>query len=155
MSTKYALIIANTEYTDPNLAQLSAPGKDAEKFAQILEDKEIGAFDHVKVLLNHPDSSAREAIDEFFDKKKSDDLLLLYFSGHGVRDEMGALYLAVKNTSRARLRSTAIRSDFIREAMDQSRSKRVVLILDCCNSGAFAHGTKAITEGERRHRIRI
>jgi hypothetical protein len=29
--------------------------------------------------------------------------------------------------------------------MDQSRSKRQVLILDCCNSGAFTQGTKAAT----------
>ena len=62
-----------------------------------------------------------------------------------MRDELGALYLAVKNTNRFRLRSTAIKSDFIREAMDQSRSKRQVLILDCCNSGAFSYGTKAAT----------
>lgn len=27
--------------------------------------------------------------------------------------------------------------------MDQSRSRRQVLILDCCNSGAFVQGTKA------------
>lgn len=147
MASKYALIIANTEYSDPNLAQLSAPSKDAEDFARVLRDKEIAGFDDVKVILNHPESYVRERIDEFFDSKKTDDLLLLYFSGHGVRDEMGSLYLALRNTSRARLRATALRSDFIREAMDQSRSKRIVLILDCCNSGAFAHGTKAITGG--------
>jgi hypothetical protein len=29
MSEKYAPIIANTEYTDPGLSQLTAPGKDA------------------------------------------------------------------------------------------------------------------------------
>jgi hypothetical protein len=29
--------------------------------------------------------------------------------------------------------------------MDQSRSKRQVLVLDCCNSGAFSQGTKAAT----------
>ncbi len=34
MSGKYALIIANTEYIDPGLAQLTAPGKDAEDFAR-------------------------------------------------------------------------------------------------------------------------
>lgn len=87
----------------------------------------------------------RGEIDEFFEQKKPEDLLVLYFSGHGIRDELGALYLAVKNTIHTRLRSTAIKSDYIRESMDQSRSKRQVLILDCCNSGAFEQGTKAAT----------
>ncbi len=31
--------------------------------------------------------------------------------------------------------------------MDQSRSKRQVVVLDCCNSGAFPQGTKAETGG--------
>lgn len=143
MSGKYALIIGNTEYADPGLAQLTAPGKDAEDFARVLKDKEIGAFDDVKVVVNEPSVSVIEAIDEFFDQKKPDDMLILYFSGHGIRDEIGSLYLAFKNTIRSRLRSTAIKSDYIKEAMDQSRSKRQVLILDCCNSGAFPQGTKA------------
>jgi len=145
MSGKFALVIGNTEYTDSGLAQLTAPGKDAEDFARVLKDTNICAFDDVKVLLNQPEPMVREAVDEFFDQKKSDDLLVLYFSGHGVRDELGALYLAVKNTNRFRLRSTALKTDFIREAMDQSRSKRQVLILDCCNSGAFGQGMKAAT----------
>jgi uncharacterized caspase-like protein/Mg-chelatase subunit ChlD len=147
MSRKYALIIANTEYIDPGLAQLTTPGKDAEDFAHVLKEKDICAFDDVKVLLNELSASVIEAIDEFFDQKNPDDLLVLYFSGHGVKDELGALYLAVKNTIRTRLRSTAIKSDYIREVMDQSRSKRQVLIMDCCNSGAFAQGTKAEVGG--------
>ena len=145
MSGKYALIIANTEYTDSGLAQLTAPGRDADDFARVLREKDLCAFDDVKVLLNEHSNTINEAIDEFFDQKKPDDLLLLYFSGHGVRDELGALYLAVKNTNRYRLRVSAVKSDFIKESMDQSRSRRQVLILDCCNSGAFSQGTKAAT----------
>src|ERR671931_305088 len=147
MAGKYALIIGNTEYIDSGLAQLTAPGKDAEDFARAIKSPEICAFDEVKILLNQPSFIVSEAIDEFFDQKKPDDLLVLYFSGHGVRDELGSLYLAVQNTIRTRLRSTAIKSDYIREAMDQSRSKRQVLILDCCNSGAFPQGTKAEAGG--------
>jgi hypothetical protein len=143
MTSKFALIIANTEYSDPGLEKLTAPRNDANDLAQILEAPEIGGFDHVKVLLNRTESEVREMIDDFFAQKGRDDLLLLYFSGHGVRDDQGALYLAVKNTNRSKLRSTAIKSDFIKESMDQSRSRRQVLILDCCNSGAFAQGTKA------------
>lgn len=143
MSRKLALVIGNSEYTDSGLAQLNAPGRDADEFARILNSEEYCRFDEVKVLLNESDPIIREHIDELFNQKKPDDLLLLYFSGHGIRDEFGALYLAVKNTNRNRLRSTAIKSDFIREAMDQSRSMRQVLILDCCNSGAFVRGTKS------------
>lgn len=147
MSPKYALIIANTDYSDAGLAKLSAPGRDAEELARVLKSPDICAFDDVNVLLNQPDAVVRDRIDAFFDQKKPDDLLIMYFSGHGVRDEQGSLYLAVQNTNRFRLRATAIKSDFIRESMDQSRSRRQVLILDCCNSGAFAQGTKAVAGG--------
>jgi hypothetical protein len=143
MSGKYALIIGNTEYIDPGLAQLTAPGKDAEDFARVLKSADVAGFDSVITLMNEDISKVNETVDDFFALKKPNDLLVFYFSGHGVRDEFGALYLAIKNTNRARLRSTAIRADYIRESMDQSRSRRQVLILDCCNSGAFAQGTKA------------
>lgn len=147
MASKFALVIANTEYTDPGLAQLTAPSKDAKEFGRVLDSPDICGFDDVIMLINENAPKVGETIDYFFSLKKPDDMLILYFSGHGVRDEYGSLYLAVKNTNRARLRSTAIKADFIREAMDQSRSRRQVLILDCCNSGAFAQGTKAETGG--------
>ena len=147
MSGKFALIIANTEYTDSGLTKLTAPGKDAEAFARVLDSPDIAAFTEVKTLFNENVFNVNLAIEDFFAQKKPDDLLVLYFSGHGVRDEYGALYLAVKNTDRTRLRSTAIRSNFIRESMDQCRSKRQVLVLDCCNSGAFAQGAKAEVGG--------
>jgi len=143
MASKFALVIANTEYTDPGLAQLTAPGQDAKEFGRVLDSRDLCAFDDVIILINEYATKVNETIDYFFSLKKPDDLLIMYFSGHGVRDEYGSLYLAVKNTNRARLRSTAIKADFIREAMDQSRSRRQILILDCCNSGAFAQGAKA------------
>jgi hypothetical protein len=146
-SKKFALVIANTEYTDPGLAQLTSPGRDAREFGRVLDSPDLCAFDDVIILINENASKVGETIDHFFSVRKPDDLLILYFSGHGVRDEYGSLYLAVKNTNRVRLRSTAIKADFVREAMDQSRSRRQVLILDCCNSGAFAQGTKAETGG--------
>jgi hypothetical protein len=143
MSGKFALIIGNTEYSDAGLAQLTAPSMDAKDLARVLHDPSLCGFDEVRLSLNQLSSTVIEAIDEFFDTRKPDDLLVLYFSGHGIRDEFGSLHLAFKNTIRTRLRSTAIKADYIREAMDQSRSKRQILILDCCNSGAFPQGTKA------------
>ncbi len=85
----------------------------------------------------------RKSIARFFDAKHRDDLLLLYFSGHGVRDEQGHLYLAVRDTERAVLAGTAIEASYVTTRMDRSASKRLVLVLDCCHSGAFGLGAKS------------
>jgi uncharacterized caspase-like protein len=65
---------------------------------------------------------------------------LLYFSGHGLKDNWSRLYLAMTNTERRLLNATAVPASFVRDALDQSRSRRNVLLLDCCYGGAFAKG---------------
>src|SRR5512143_4372856 len=145
MSRKLAWIIGNSQYQDPRLAQLVTPQEDVNDLAAILRAPDIGSFDEVKTLVNESDANIRLRIEDFFADKKPDDLLVIYFSGHGVRDERGLLYLAVNNTIANRLRATAIPAEFITNEMDRSRSKRQVLILDCCHSGAFAQGSKAMT----------
>jgi caspase domain-containing protein/extracellular solute-binding protein (family 5) len=145
MSSKFALVIANTEYQDASFAKLTAPGKDAEEFAQILKAPELAAFDDVQVLLNEGEGKTRRSIAHFFAERKPADLLLLYFSGHGVRNEQGQLFLAANDTEISILEATGIPAEFITRAMNNSRSQRQLLILDCCNSGAFAHGSKSAT----------
>ena len=145
MSRKLALIIGNSQYQDPRLAQLVTPQEDVNDLADVLRAPDIGGFDEVKALVNETDANIRLSLEDFFADKKPDDLLVVYFSGHGVRDEQGSLFLAVNNTRATRLRATAIPSEFITDEMDRSRSKRQVLILDCCHSGAFSQGMKAAT----------
>ena len=139
---KYALIIGNNQYNDPKLAQLKTPEADARALARVLRAKNIGNFDEVSTVLNQTESKSRRAIGEFLSNKKPDDLVLLYFSGHGVLDGRGSLFLALKDTQTRSLNATAISSSFISYEMDNCRSRRQILILDCCNSGAFARGTK-------------
>ena len=145
MGQKIALIIGNNEYQDANLAKLVTPQEDVNDLAEVLRASDIGGFDHVTTLINESDANVRLGIEDFFTDKKPDDLLVMYFSGHGVRDEEGKLYLAVNNTRPNRLLATAVPAEFITSLMDRSRSKRQVLILDCCHSGAFAQGAKAVT----------
>jgi hypothetical protein len=105
----------------------------------------IGGFSEVKPLLNQPSATIRRAIAAFFAQRQRDDLMLLYFSGHGVLDEQGKLYLAAEDTERSLLGGTGIEAAFITGEMDRSRSQKQVLILDCCHSGAFARGAKKAT----------
>ena len=47
-----------------------------------------------------------------------------------------------RDTERDLLEATAISADFVSERMSQSRSRRIVLMLDCCYSGAFTAGLR-------------
>ena len=138
---KSALIVANSQYEDPILRQLVAPAQDAEALAQVLRNPAISGFE-VQTILNAPRHKLEEEIEAFFGDCDRDDLLLLYFSGHGVTDEDGLLYYAACNTNLKRLRSTAVAASFVNDSMTRCRSRRQVLLLDCCHSGAFAR-TKA------------
>ncbi len=144
MAGKFALIIGNSEYEDTNLARLVTPAADVNALSALLRDAEIGAFDEVMSLVNEQSATIRRRIASFFAQKTADDLLLLYFSGHGVLDDQGELYLAAKDTERDLISGTAIPAAEITREMNKSHSRRKVLILDCCHSGAFARGTKGV-----------
>src|SRR5512136_306617 len=144
MGRKVALVIGNSEYDDASLARLITPSEDVSDLAALLKSPEVGNFDEVLTLVNEAATTVRKAVARLFKEKSPDDLLLLYFSGHGVLDDQGQLYLAFKDTERDLLSSTAIPAHFITGEMDRSRSKRQVLMLDCCHSGAFARGTKGV-----------
>ena len=134
-----ALIVASYAYEDAGLCELRAPAHDAEALAGVLGDPDIGGFT-VRVLLNEPAHVINETLEEFFADRRHDDVLLLHFSGHGVKAEDGELYLAAANTKLKRLAATAVAADFVNRQMSRSRSRRIVLLLDCCYAGAFARG---------------
>ncbi|HZO68988.1 MAG TPA: caspase family protein [Kribbellaceae bacterium] len=140
--TRSALIIASRGYQDPGLGQLRSPAHDAEALARVLGDPMIGGFD-VTTLLDAPSYEIGEAVEEFFADRSPDDLLLMHFSCHGVKDEGGELYFATSNTKLRRLGATAVAADFVNRRMSRSRSRRIVLLLDCCYAGAFERGMTA------------
>src|SRR3954447_19543495 len=141
-SRRRALVVATYEYADGGLRQLAAPERDADAVAAVLKDEAIAGFD-VTMLVNQPHHVVGEAIADFYGAAGREDLTLLYFTGHGVKDDEGRLYLAMTNTRRDALMFTAISGAQLNDAMDASRSRRKVLILDCCYSGAFPAGRTA------------
>jgi hypothetical protein len=136
---RFALIIGSDEYSDQGLRRLAAPSNDVDALATALKDPEIGGFE-VAVAVNEPSHQVRRRIEAFFRDRRRDDLLLLYFSGHGLKDELGRLFLAMTDTERHLLQATAVPAGFVQDAIEQTRSRRTVLLLDCCYGGAFAHG---------------
>jgi len=144
MSDRLALIIANSEFDDPKLSRLVTPSRDAEALAKVLSDPNIGGF-KVTLLLDETETIVRRKIARLYHRRKRGDLLLLYYSGHGIKDEYsGELYLATKDTEMDIASATALSAAFVRGQIDKSDSQRKVVVLDCCHSGAFAEAKAAL-----------
>ncbi len=142
---KIALLIGVSEYL-PGLNPLPAAEQDVREMQRVLEHPEIGGFNEVQPLTNPSSQDMRIAIETLFSTCARDDLVLLYFSGHGVTDDNNRFYFAsrdTRKTDQGLIRSTAVSATAVHDFMEDSRSKRKVVILDCCYSGAFAKGMTA------------
>lgn len=141
-----ALIIANDEYDQEALRDLRSPTADAEALKAVLADPQIGDF-NVRTVRNEASHIIQAKIEEIFSESRPDDMLLLHFSGHGLKNESGELFFAASNTRPDRLGSTAVPADFLQRCMRDSRSRSIVLLLDCCYGGAFAQGVQVRAGG--------
>ncbi|MBP5976044.1 SUMF1/EgtB/PvdO family nonheme iron enzyme [Brasilonema sp. CT11] len=149
---KLALLIGVSEY-QPGLTPLPCAVKDVEAMRRVLTHPEIGNFAEVDitVLKNPQRQEMEDAIENLFADRQKEDLLLFYFSGHGIKDEYGKLYLSTTSTTRKQnnrlFKPSAVAANVLQESMNKSRSQRQVIILDCCFSGAIAQGLTVKDDG--------
>ena len=147
-----ALVVATTRYEDPELSQLRAPAHDAEDLAEVLGDPGIGAFNVTRVI-DADERLIRREIDRFLSARGISDLVVVYLSCHGVLDRRNRLYFAAADTLKTQLGSTGIPSAWLMDQLEECRARRKVLILDCCFSGAFAHGSKGDADLDLERRL--
>lgn len=139
---KVALLIGvgNYEHPDDLKPLVSAP-KDVAAMQRILLNAQMGEFSEVIPLIDPDTMQMQEAIETLYRDRAKDDLVLLFFSGHGIKDDSGNLYFSTRVTRKTPkgelIKSTAVPARFVQEIMGNSRSRRQVMILDCCFSGAF------------------
>lgn len=138
---RLALLIGNTNFEDnQTFYKLRTPANDVEDFAETL--RTYGDFEPVKTLVDAKADTIKRAIDNLFSQAEYDDLVLLYYSGHGYRGHDGRHYLIAEDSQSDLILSSGIQDTFIHDAMKSSRAQHRVIILDCCFSGAFMPGRK-------------
>jgi hypothetical protein len=142
-----ALIVANGEYDNAGLQRLGSPAADADALVEVLSDRAISEFE-VRVVRNETAHVVQAEIEDLCAEGQPDDVLLMHFSCHGLKDDSGGLYFAARNTRPDRLRSTAVPAQFVQQCLRQSRSRSVVLLLDCCYGGAFGQGVAVRASGD-------
>jgi len=138
---KYALLIGVSTYSE-GFQPLPAAQKDVAALQEVLLNPQMGGFDEVKSLVNATQLEMAEAIELWLQGRQPEDLVLLFFSGHGVKDDRRDLYFVATNTKKPQgrlLTGSAIPARFIHDCIRQCKAKYQVLILDCCFSGAFGN----------------
>ena len=141
---KLALLIGVSEY-QPGLNPLPAAVKDISALGKVLRDPELGNFDSVEILPNPDCQEMQFAIETLLENRTKEDLVLLFFSGHGIKDhDYNKLHFATritrKNNQGRLIVSSAVAARFVHDLINSPSNrqlKRLVIILDCCFSGAF------------------
>ena len=112
MPRKVALLIGVSEYGE-GIPSLTAPRNDVIAMKRVLENPKMGGFDDVKILPDPDLAQMQTAVQQIFASRSKDDLVLLFFSGHGITDDNNKLYLATKGTSKDLYKTTSVPASFI------------------------------------------
>ena len=143
MGKKIALLIGVGEYGN-GLKPLQCPANGVHAMQALLENSDIGGFDEVVPLINPDVGTMQARIGSVFGQLTKQDLVLFYFTGHGIKDMAGKFYLSTKQTEKFENETlnpgTAVSADFVKGVIGNSLAQRKVVILDCCFGAAFAKG---------------
>jgi len=145
---KYAVLIGNSQFPDESdkakLPDLACPVRDVDGLAKVLAS-ERGEF-NVLALKNEQSYKILRELQRKLKQTTSDDLFLLYYSGHGKPNKSGLLHLTTLDTVIVELETSAIPMDNIYKILGTGKAKKIVIILDCCYSGAAGQGFKGTVD---------
>lgn len=131
------VLVGAPAYSDPSLPDVPVVANNVADLAAVLTDPDLGGFSRAHCAI--APARAREAvIGELLVQAASEaeDLLLFYYSGHGLLSfRRQELYLSLADTRPDHLAFTALPFDAIRDACLDSRAQSRVVILDSCFSG--------------------
>jgi len=143
---QWGLVIGVGNYQDPAITDLNYTEADAQAFYDFLTGTQGGGFqkDHVRFLLNEQATTAsvKAAFRWLISQAGEEDLVVIYFAGHGGTgedvtvppDEADGVdeYLITYDAQQADLFSTAVRDDEMADWLASFRCDNVVVILDSC-----------------------
>lgn len=153
VADKWALVVGVSQYKNPAISPLSYAAKDASDFADYLVKEAHFAPDHVKVLCNEK-ATQKQILSELGSRwlprvAAPDDLVVIFVSSHGSPADMdvqGVNYIVAHDSDPDDLYTTAIEmQDLVSTVSRRVHSKRLVVFLDSCHSGAAANtGSKGM-----------
>ncbi|MEV5887888.1 caspase, EACC1-associated type [Nonomuraea fuscirosea] len=130
------MLIGAGTFHDPELPDIPAVRTNLEDLRHVLTHPVHGLLeaDHCQTLADPADQAA-VGVALTTAVREAEDLLLVYYCGHGVLDDTGALHFALTGTNAEHVGFSAIHVDLVKRMVGSARAKARVLLLDCCFSG--------------------
>jgi hypothetical protein len=142
---RWAVVIGVGQYEAENIPDLDFAPSDARAVRDFLQSDAAGPFDEVLYLENERATGAamREALFVFLQQADWDDLVVIYYAGHGAPDpgRPDNLYLLPTDTDLDALAATGFPMWDVKTALRrQIAAERVIVIADACHSAGTADG---------------
>lgn len=140
MAVKWC-VVCSSHYKDSKITELEGALNSVKKLQSVIVSELGVSEENTLFIYDKNQYEITTEIMEFENNIQKDDVVIFYFCGHGIKvgDE---LWLFTNNTIKKSIEMTALNYNIIIKSLRNSPSKRVLVILDCCNSGA------ALTMGE-------
>ena len=151
----YLFSVGVSNYTSESLTKLAYASKDARDFVATIKGSDLSMYSSVSDNLIS-DATAKKSniemqLSALVQKVKQDDVVMLFFSGHGVRDGEDAYFMSVDANGNEPY--TGVDFNLIKKNVIKLKDKkcRVVLFMDACYAGTmygFKGNRKEITFAE-------
>jgi Caspase domain len=139
---KRAILIASSDFSsDSGIEPLRFATHDVDAMENILQSDDFG-FD-VEKLINVPHNVAMQSLSRWTRKANYDDLLVIYFSGHGKLSLRRELCLSCADTTNEDVFGTTLRYTYLTDLIRERSLQKVVVILDCCYAGRAIEGMRS------------
>ncbi|MDE5882589.1 MAG: caspase family protein [Muribaculaceae bacterium] len=134
--TLYIAAVGVSEYKDTS-RNLQYAASDATSFASAIADGNK-KYDEVKILTIENEEFSGDALEKlrsFFNQSNRDDVVILYYAGHGILDKSLDYYLGCTDTDFSHPEKNAVRYEDFQDVLEGIPSLHRYCFVDACHSG--------------------
>lgn len=138
------MVIGVSENVDPMVRSLGdAVANDAEDLATLLaEPGRCGFLPDDVVSLTHEEptlSAIRRALEWLVNAAEEDDLVVIFFSGHGARNGDHESFFCPRDFDGRRAEETGLTGEEFSRRLQRLQARRLLVLLDACHAGGLGH----------------
>lgn len=144
-SKRFGFVVGVSEYKDLGLTNLKTAKNDALGMTKILFS--YGSYNRIQTILQEGSVNSTPTkyniisqFESLLEETKPDDLLVFYFSGHGVVDYNDKVYLLPEDANPQNPFETGIAVEQLLEMTRRFQLKRVVFFIDACRNPEDSKG---------------